>query len=347
MKTPTLDLLGRLDIDALAGLAFSPDGKRLARGRFGMSTTDRLWIHDVERLSEHVLALECETAAYTDGVSCLVWDPHGELLFSGGSRREGAVRVWRTEGAKRDGDDDAFDLYRHGDDVTGIAVSRSGKTVFTTSACYDKAIRAFVARPTVMRGLVDWEQGATWRHWDGAVEIDDLYGFARPRLSPAGDLLAVSRSMKSDPPLHLDIRGPQYAYELVQTMPSRAGLSSWTKDGGAVVCDDAEGHLVRWTLTDQRMQRIRATPSQRRLVHIEVETAERWVLCAYALDLANTRPENEPHVVSWISLANGRVLAEVDLGARPLAFHLSAGGETVLLALANGEIFKAQVSLGL
>lgn len=334
-------VLGVLEVDRAAAMALSPDGARLAVGQFQWSAVDRLRIHEVDRLTDAGLTLERETSGFTYGASRLVWHPRAQFVLAGTHRQDGAVCVWRTD-AKRDGDDTAMELYRHGDNVTGLAFAKTGAQVFSTSGCYDKSIRSFVARPTVMGGMMDWDQGAFGHHWDAELELNDLYGFEDPSVSPDGELLAVRRTMKSGE-THLDVRRPRHVYELVRSIPSRSGVSSWTHDGGAVVGDDAEGFIVRWGL-DGRVERL-SPGGEGPVVSVAVAPDDRFVVCARHVGQGDL--DKTPHLLQWLSLESptGRVLAEAELPATPRSLCLIEGGSTALVALANGAIMRVHTTM--
>ena len=125
ISLPDGQLLYRLKghLGPIRGLAFSPDGSRLASA--SQDHTLRLWNMEtggaVASLTGHL-----------DYVLSLAWSPDGKRLVSGAWDR--TARVWSVESGKTEAV-----LTGHARDVLSVAWSRDGRTIATGAA--DKSIR--------------------------------------------------------------------------------------------------------------------------------------------------------------------------------------------------------------
>lgn len=331
--------LGDVTTDGGA-IAFSPDGSQIAFGRFGFGPGDFIEVRDVNRVGEPGLRMVDPVANQSYGAESIAWNPSGRLLVSGTSRPAGLVKVWWPGARNPAGGRAVHALYRHDDNVTGVAFDVRGTAVVSTSHCQDKGIGSFEARPTVMGGLTDWEQGWAGAYWDGSVEIENLYGFRRPTPSPSGAALAVAREMKDDT-THVDVRLPREACRLVATIRSRYGMMLWNDAGAMLVVDDENGALVTWHPTSGDTAVIHPSgPPAEDLRTLCWAGKGRLVGVWSAEDEAGDRSLVrclQPHADS-----DGRgwdQAWEASIAGRVAAAHATASGD-VLLVLSGGSVMR-------
>jgi outer membrane protein assembly factor BamB len=170
-------------------------------------------------------------------------------------------------------------------------------------------------------GKVRWRTGLTYNPWAGAT--------------PAGDLLLVGgSSIRFDPKEIPGAKGEVLVLKLSD------GSQVWKKTvpGGVMCAVAAAGDVMVFTATDGR---IRAWS--------KADGAERWVYNGGAPFFAGAVIENNivysadlKGVVHAVSLADGKLLWKVDLGAAPLSAPGMVYGTP---AVRNGRVYVATSNL--
>jgi WD40 repeat protein/serine/threonine protein kinase len=102
--------------DAVLGVAFSPDGGRVASA----GADEMVFVHDLA--SDGVMRLK----GHTDRVLCVAFSPDGKRLASGGDDK--VVRVWDAKDGRP-----LFQLGPHGDAVNRVAFSPDGSLLAAAS----------------------------------------------------------------------------------------------------------------------------------------------------------------------------------------------------------------------
>src|SRR6185503_8789234 len=148
------------------GLAFSPDGKRLAVGY--SDNVAKIWdVSTGQSQSQPLLVLR--------GHSVLVWkvafNPEGTILAT--ASQDGTVKLWNVSTGRPEHGQEATTLPGHTGDVSGIAFSPDGK--YLASVSMDGTLRIYF------------------------TQIEDLLAFAKTRVTRT---LTVEECQKY---LHLDV----------------------------------------------------------------------------------------------------------------------------------------------
>ncbi|HJM63166.1 MAG: hypothetical protein GY872_02610 [Roseibacillus sp.] len=108
-------VIEKAHLDTITGLAFSPDGHRIAS-----SSTDRyLKIHDVETLK-----LEDQLEGHTNHVLDVAWSADGETLASAGADR--VAKLWAVSSSKQKKTEEGFKK-----ELTTVAFVGTGETILT------------------------------------------------------------------------------------------------------------------------------------------------------------------------------------------------------------------------
>ena len=232
------------------GVAFalSPDGRLVAHAGFQTASVEWVEVRPVDgsrapiRLTFPMSGADAATGAdCSNGISQLAWHPDAPLIASGSWRHEGGVRVWGATPLGAAAERAAATITAHRDNVTGLAFSPTGRTLFSTSAGDDKAIR-WCRLDLSWLGELHHHPGEQTGEVVASADDPTLYGYAAPAVSPDGQWLAVRRLNRDDTRV-VEVRRARAPAEVLCTVPSRSGVFAWTTDG-RLLTENADGQLV-------------------------------------------------------------------------------------------------------
>ncbi len=318
LYTPELEDIGLLKghTKAVYGLAFSPDGTRLASASHDM--TVRIW--DIETQSElHAMT------GHTGLTVAVAWSPDGSMVASGAY--DHTVRLWNA---------DTGDLLRvlegHTGWVNQVAFDADGARVVSSS--FDETIRVWDAGTGA---LIETLPGsaAQWSELTGQPEAAFLgaqtYAVARS-LSPDGTMGA-----KADWDADVSVWGVG-SDRILFWRPEHADwlwAVRWLEDGSGVVAYDETGFLRTW---DAVTGEFLGTS----YLSLSVDEPPTPSLPAVSADGTKTLALDDDGDVSILDTASGDVIAELPGLANAAAW--SPDGVFVAVALRNGtvQIWKAE-----
>jgi eukaryotic-like serine/threonine-protein kinase len=299
------------------GLAFSPDGKRLALA--GLDNAAH--VRDAETGAE-VLALR----GHTDTVVAVAFSPGGRYLVTGSMDQ--TVRVWgAATGEER------YTLRGHDGTVYAVACAAGGEAPALASAAGDGTIK-------------------TWRPAEGACPVTlrgHEAGVARVVFSPAGDRLASCSP--DDGTVRLwDVRSGKEALRL----RCRASGAAFSPDGrrlatggGDALRPHLPGELVLWGAHDGR--ELRRLEGHRKLVVTVAFSPDGKSLASASADPRHqqadqrvgevkvwdgatgqelrTLPRHDAHVNGLAFSPDGRLLAVAEFDDRVYVYEAATGRE--------------------
>lgn len=196
----------------VAGLSWSPDGRRLATtlGRDAI-----IWDATIDE-PEHVLS------GHTAAVTGIAWEAGGRRLATGD--REGTVRIWDGESGER-----LLTLSGHSDDVAGLSWSPDGSRLASAGSLDDSVI------------IWDAQAGEPLHTLRG-----DGNGLWSVAWSPDGDTLAVGSTSGEVGLWHVAGAGPpQPGNARGLHLNWVAGLA-WSPDGSHLASAGADNRIVLW-----------------------------------------------------------------------------------------------------
>ncbi|MDE0506063.1 MAG: dockerin type I domain-containing protein, partial [Candidatus Poribacteria bacterium] len=119
----------RLGKGTVNGIAYSPDGERIA-----VASSVGIWLYDTETYKEMGLLV-----GHTGRVNSVAFSPDGELLASGGTHYDGAVNLWNAKSGEH-----LFTLDQTVGQVNSLTFSSDSK--WLASGSYDTTVRLWDTR---------------------------------------------------------------------------------------------------------------------------------------------------------------------------------------------------------
>ena len=146
----------RLGKGAVNGIAYSPDGDRIA-----VASSVGIWLYDTETYKEMGLLV-----GHTGRVKSVAFSPDGELLASGGTHYDGAVNLWNAKSGEH-----LFTLDERLVQVNSFAFSSDSK--WLASGNYDDTVRLWDTgtgeRLHTLRGHTDQVESVAFSPDDAVI----------------------------------------------------------------------------------------------------------------------------------------------------------------------------------
>jgi dipeptidyl aminopeptidase/acylaminoacyl peptidase len=204
------------DADAINGIAFSPDGARVAT-----ASSDKL-VKTWETATGKLIATGKD---HSDAVWGIAWSPDGKYLASCGADR--TVKVWDAAAMKR-----LYSLGGHEDVISSVEFAADGKTVITASA--DRTARVWNVGP---------EGGSSARTLSGHGRNVTNAAFA-----PSGGTVTAS----GDKTVKLWDAGGGNTRTLTDAK-DWVYVARFSKDGKTVAAGTWDGMILLWSATDGKL----------------------------------------------------------------------------------------------
>ena len=243
--------------------AFSPSAHAFAWGTTHMGHSETLYVADLnDPLSKPQLAFSylkekpkpseqqewvCHLNQVSQGLNAVAWHPSGKYIATGAWRHEGGVRIWAlSEGHK---DNPTHTVYRHNDNVSGVAFSKDGAYLLSTSMCYDKRALWMPFQKT----------GFPYVALDTAQSIDDslvdgLYGYTCPRM--VGPYTSCAMAFKSqDKNTAIGVYQTNNGTALGTAQDAQSAIHDWW-DAETLLLQTPQSALAFWKPATDTLQRL-------------------------------------------------------------------------------------------
>jgi WD40 repeat protein len=337
----------RLESPGVA-FALSPDGRLVAHAGFQAAAVEWVEVRPLDgsrpsmRLSFPMSDADPSTGANcSNGINQLAWHPDLPMLASGSWRHEAGVRVWGATALGAAAERAAATITAHRDNVTGVAFSPIGRTLFSTSACSDKAIR-WCRLDLSWLGELHHHPGDQLGEVVDSVDHPTLYGYATPAVSPDGQWLAVQR-LNQDGTRAVEVRRARAPAEVLCAFPSRSGVFAWSPDGAHIWTDNPFGQLVMCSPLPGTLEIVRDIPLVGPLQSLAARPDGNAVavISGHGSSDGSDAPGGGDAVVMFIGRDSSgySVLAESHpLGANVAASGWIADGSRLTLVLGDGRV---------
>jgi WD40 repeat protein/energy-coupling factor transporter ATP-binding protein EcfA2 len=272
----------------IAGMAFTPDSRKLITGSWGGDTTIRLWDITTTNPSANPIVLP----GHTNGVRDLVVSKDGQKLVTGG--QDGLAKVWDLTNLSSP----PIILSGHTSNLKSVAISPDGRWVGTSSWEPDFSARLWdlvaqnpSANPIILQFSgrlfkVDFSADGHWfaaASWDNTAQLQDMTHLAQKPIQLKGHrqrILGMSFSPDSqwlatgseDQSIRLWNPNDLTAAPII--LSPRSQISDWaltfSSDSRWLVSGHSDGKARLWPLKLEELSHIACQTAGRNL------TQEEW-----------------------------------------------------------------------